>query len=195
MRSIVATAFVLAACGTTTLGVQRGPGLTSSTSRRVRLGAVMWPTATSIIACTRRLDEQAQPVGVAGPCAKLEAGENNATKVLSWATLGRFDGSPPDGGPPSLGGRCHFEIEDAARIPQPRSAKVWWVTPTQRRELAAWTPADEKGVAESDQFTMEVTLAPEGEWMALLRVAIGLGDGERIVQVVGMNLLRVPACE
>jgi hypothetical protein len=192
VRSLAIVA-LLAGCGTAHFGTTQGPGAVSARSGRSRLAAVMWPTAKSVIACTRRIDDQARPVGVAGPCAKLEAGENDAVKVISWATLGRFDDSAPDSAPASMAGRCRFEIEDAQGRQKP--AKLWWVTPTKRQELAAWTPGEEKGVAESDAFTIEVSLAPEGEWLAILRVAVGLGEGERIVQVASMNLTRVPACE
>lgn len=195
MKKLILAAALLAGCGTARFGATQGPGAVSSRSGRVRLAAVMWPTGKSVIACTRRLDDQGRPVGVAGPCTKLEAGENDAVKVLSWATLGRFDDTPPDVGPASVNGRCRFEIEDAQKIPSLKAAKLWWVTPTKRQELAAWTPDAEKGVADSDAFTLEVSLAPEGEWLAILRVAVGLGEGERIVQVASMNLVRVPACE
>ena len=152
----------------------------------VRLAAVMWPTARSIIYCARRIDDAAQPTGVAGPCARLEAGEAGPTKVLSWATLGRFDRSPPTAVPQSWA-RCRLALTRAGD-----ATTLAWVGPTQREVLDEWRPGAD---SEADAFSIEATFAPEGEWMAVLRVGIGLGDGERVVQIAGAKLLRVPACE
>jgi hypothetical protein len=164
-------------------------------SPAVRLGSVMWPNGKSIIYCTQRLDDFAHPIGVAGPCRRLEAGETTATKVLSWATLGRFERSPPNATPASLGGRCKLEIVQGQRIPALRSTTVTWVTPTRREVLDDWLPTDESASVEADAFTSEVTFAPEGEWLAILHVAIGLGDGERIIEVASGKMMKVPACE
>lgn len=172
--------------------MKRGPGLAVT---RTRLAAVMWPNGKSIISCTRRLDDGGNPVGVAGPCHRLEAGEAQAQKVLSWATLGRFDGAPPDAAPRATGGRCRIELEQGQRLPTPRPARAVWVTPTRRELLDEWTPGEEAARMDTDAFTIETSLAPEGEWMAILRVAVGLGEGERVVQIASAKLVRVPSCD
>lgn len=176
--------------------MQRGPGLRVTVlDPKLRLAAVMWPSATSIITCTRRLDDSARSVGVPGPCRKLEAGEPEPQKVLSWATLGRFDGSAPDAPPPSSGGRCHIELVKGQLGPSARPATATWVTPTRRESLDSWTPGAEPASVDMDAYTIETSLAPEGEWLAILRVAVGLGDGERVVEVARARLLRIPACD
>ena len=160
----------------------------------VRLAAVMWPTRKAIITCTRRIDDQAHAVGVAGPCMRLEAGEPEPVKVVSWATLGRFDDDAPDHVPASFGGRCKLEIVPGQRTPL-RETTLTWVTPTKRVKLDDWMPSDDEAVIEADRFTIETSFAPEGEWLAILRVGVGLGDGERIVQVASAKLVATPACE
>lgn len=155
----------------------------------------MWPNGKSIIYCTQRIDDNAQPTGVAGPCLRLEAGEQNATKVISWATLGRFERSSPSTVPTSFGGRCKIELTQGQRIPSLRSATLTWVTPTKREVIDDWLPTDENAIVEADAFTTEATFAPEGEWFAILHVAVSLGDGERVVSVPSAKLLKVPACE
>jgi hypothetical protein len=160
----------------------------------VRLAAVMWPTKTAIITCTRRLDDAAEPEGVAGPCHRLEVGETERVKVVSWATLGRFDDGPPDDVPKSFGGRCRLEITRGERNPL-HEATLTWVTPTKRVKLDDWMPSDDPETVEADQFTIETSFAPEGSWLAVLHVAIGLGEGERIVQIPHAEIIPVPACE
>jgi hypothetical protein len=192
VRSATALALVLTACGPAAPVVQHGPGPAAS-NPKLRLAAVMWPNGKSIIYCTRRLDDQGKPVGVAGPCRRLEAGESDATKILSWATLGRFDQAAPDAVPSNLGGRCHLEITQGQRGRALAPARIEWVTPSTRATLEAWAPAGDEA-ALADAFTLEASFAPEGEWMAVLRVAVGLGDGERVVEVPSARLLRVPAC-
>ena len=160
----------------------------------VRLAAVMWPTKKAVIACTRRVDDAAQPIGVPGPCKRLEAGEAEPVKILSWATLGRFDDDAPDAVPKSFGGRCHLEIVAGDRHPL-HEATLTWVTPTKRVKLDDWMPTDDAEPVEADRFTIETSFAPEGSWLAILHVAIGLGEGDRIIQVPGFKIVPVPACE
>lgn len=160
----------------------------------VRLAAVMWPTRKAIITCTRRIDDEAHAVGVAGPCMRLEAGEPGPVKVMSWATLGRFDDDAPDRVPASFGGRCKLEITQGQSAPL-REATLTWVTPTKRVKLDDWMPSDEAAAIEADRFTIEATFAPEGEWLAILRVGVGIGEGDRIVQVASAKLIPTPACE
>ncbi len=183
-----------AACAKKVPVVKRpAPGL--AMSEGVRLGSVMWPTAKTIIYCTQRVDDAARPVGVAGPCMRLEAGDAAATKILSWATLGRFDKSPPNHVPASLGGRCRIEIQQGQRNPALRSATLTWVTPTRREVLDDWMPTDENVAVEADAFTSEASFSPEGEWLAILHIAVGLGEGERVVQVASVRMMRIPACD
>jgi hypothetical protein len=170
------------------------PPPNAMTSGHARLAAVMWPVAKAIIYCTRRLDDHAQPVGVAGPCFRLEAGDPDPVKTISWVTLGRFESSAPDATPASFGGRCHLEIAQGQRLPAPTPARLTWVGPSGKRVLEEWTPNDAEAV-DADAYTIEATFAPEGEWMAILHVSVGLGDGERIVRVASAKLIRVPACE
>jgi hypothetical protein len=155
---------------------------------RPRLAAVLWPTASGFIYCNRRLDDDAHPVGVAGPCSRIDAGEREPHRIVSWASLGRFDATPAQAGPWD---RCRAELEDATLVPTRRPARAWLVTPTGRTLLEEWTPeADLTG----DVYTIELSFAPEGQWMAVEHVMVGLGEGERVVEVTGVAIRQVPAC-
>jgi hypothetical protein len=162
---------------------------------KLRLGAIMWPTSKAVIFCTRRLDDFGKPVGVAGPCYRQEVGEPSALKILSWATLGRFDPTAPDATPTALGGRCRIEIEPGHRAPNPRPATLTWVTPTRRVTLEEWNAEGLPPTIDADVFTLEASFAPEGEWLAILRVAIELGDGERVIDAAGAQIVKIPACD
>jgi hypothetical protein len=155
---------------------------------RARLAAVLWPTASGFIYCQRRVDDQANTVGVAGPCFRIDAGERESHRIVSWASLGRFDATPPNAGPWE---RCRIEIEDAQHGATVRPARVWLRTPTERTLLDEWTPEHERS---GDLYTTELSFAPEGQWMAVVHVALGVGDGERTVEVPSVAVRPVPAC-
>ena len=193
MKRLAAVLLFVAGCAHKTAGP--APSQAAIPDKKLRLAAVTWPTGTAVMYCTRRLDDFGKPVGVAGPCYRLEAGDEKPLKVLSWAALGRFETSSPDTAPSSLGGRCKIELVQGQRAPELVPARVTWVTPTRRQVLDDWMPTDDPAAIEADGFTVETSFAPEGEWMAILHVAVGLGEGERVVQVPSAKLLKVPACE
>lgn len=194
LRRTVLLSLLLAGCRHATHANVVKTAVAPAVGEHVRLAAVMWPTKKAVITCTRRIDDAAQPIGVPGPCKRLEAGETDPVKILSWATLGRFDDDAPDSVPKSFGGRCKLEIEPGQRQPL-REATLTWVTPTKRVKLDDWMPTDDAEAVEADQFTIESSFAPEGEWLAILHVAVGLGEGDRIIQVPGVKIVAVPACE
>ena len=153
-----------------------------------RLAWVTWPDPNAFIFCTRRLDDNAAQVGVPGPCWRLEAGEAVARKIFEWASLGGADHSPSNASPWD---RCHFETEQGVLAPKPTPARLWLLTPTRRDLVVEWMP-DVK--AQGDVFVLEPSFSPEGKWMAIVRVGVGLGEGERIVEIDSAELRLVPAC-
>jgi hypothetical protein len=186
-RALVLAALAALACGCVSSRGQRVRAAYAPGPARPRLAAVMWPTASGFIYCQRRLDDDARPIGVAGPCFRMDAGERDPHRIVSWASLGRFDGTPPNAGPWD---RCHAELEDA-RPHEHRPARAWLVTPTGRTLVEEWSPEPE---LTGDVFTLELSFAPEGQWMAVEHVMVGLGEGERTVEVTGVALRPVPAC-
>jgi hypothetical protein len=154
----------------------------------LRLGWVAWGTPSRIYYCNRRLDDQGNPVGVTGPCWRLEAGESEPHRMVAWMNAEHPDATTPDAFP---GGKCRVELEDAQLVPAPRPARAWLVAPSGKTLLDEWTP-DPKVVG--DLFAVEVSFAPEGKWMALVHLAVGLGEGERSVEFAGAAIRPLPGC-
>jgi hypothetical protein len=65
------------------------------------------------------------------------------------------------------------------------------VTPTGREPLEDWKP---EARSAADAYDVEVSFSPEGKWMAVVHVAIHLGDGERIIEIPSVDIRAVPAC-
>jgi hypothetical protein len=151
-----------------------------------RLGWVAWPDLDALVYCTRRYDDQLQPLGVPGPCYRQPAGEA-ATRV-HWGTLSRPDASPLGDAPDR---RCRVELERGQLVPEARPVRVFWVTPTERLLVDEWLP-DPK--LEADDFTTELSFSPETRWMGVLHVVVKLGHEGRIVSIGGAEIRAIPAC-
>jgi hypothetical protein len=168
-------------------GAHQSPELRAA-SHSARLGWLTWSNPTTILYCNRRIDDQGNPVGVTGPCSRLEAGEQTPHRIVDWTNAGRPDSTAPTAGPWD---RCSIELEDAQLVPTPKPARAFVVSPTGKTLIEEWTP-DPK--INGDVFALEVSFSPEGKWMAVARLAIGLGEGERTIEVSGVNIWPVPAC-
>lgn len=182
---------LLAACApsSTQRAAKAGfPARATPEHKRVRLGWVTWPNADTMIYCNRRVDDQGNLVGVLGPCWRYEAGEPAPKKIMSWSNLGRPDSTPPAVGPWD---RCTLELEDARLVPTPSPARASLQSPTAKTPLDEWTP-DPK--LTGDAYATEVSFSPEGKWMAVLHLSIGLGEGERTIEIADAKLAAVPAC-
>jgi hypothetical protein len=169
----------LAACKP--LPSARAP-LRSSTGQPMRLGWVTWSDVNEIIFCTRRLDDSGAAVGVLGPCWRQPAGEP-PRKILSWLNAGRPDATAPTAGPWD---RCTVESKGDSQ-----GATATLLTPTGRETIEDWRPDPKIG---GDVFAIELSFSPEGRWMAVVRLAIHLGEDERIVEIPSVDIRSVPAC-
>jgi hypothetical protein len=152
--------------------------LTEINGRMVRLAWITWSNVDEIMYCTRRLDDEANQVGVLGPCYRQQAGEP-PRKMLSWLNVARPDDRPPNAGPWE---RCAIELKET-------SATL--LTPTGRAAIEEWKPGNE---VQGDRFAVELSFSPEGKWMAVERVAVHVGEGERIVELPSVEIRPVPAC-
>lgn len=155
---------------------------------RMRMAWVSWPDIDAMLYCTRRLDDYALQVGMPGPCWRHPAG-GEATRIFSWFSLSRPDSSSPLR---SVADRCHVELEEAVTTPEPAPARAYWVTPTERVLIEEWMPERE---TPGDRFLIELSFSPESKWMAVLHVAVDVGDGERIVRVDASAVRPIPACK
>jgi hypothetical protein len=155
---------------------------------RMRLGWITWNNADELMYCNRRIDDNGNPVGVLGPCWRLAAGEAAPHKMVSWLNIGRMDDKLPDVGPWP---RCSVELEPAKLLPKAEPARAWLRSPSGRNVLDEWAP--DAGV-NGDAFVIELSFSPEGKWMAVAHLAIGLGEGERAVDFSSVTLRELPAC-
>jgi hypothetical protein len=160
--------------------------LTTPTGALLRLGWITWSDVNEVLYCNRRLDDAGNAVGVLGPCWRMSAGEP-PKKILSWLNAGRPDERPPNAVPWS---RCTIELRGSLKGDS-QSASATLVSPTGREPIEAWTP--DASVA-GDLYAVELSFSPEGKWLAIVRLAVHLGEGERIVEIPSVDIRPVPAC-
>jgi hypothetical protein len=190
----VAVVAVVAGCAVQTPPVASAVAPASSPSsskgdpgKRVRLGWVAWADDKTLFACTRRVDDAGAPVGVLGPCAQYDDAGRHA--ILSWANTEAPDRTRSDASP--LPG-CRVALEDAQLAPEPKPARAWLVAPSGRVLLDAWQP---EATLTADAYAVEPSFSPDGKLVAYVHVAVGLGEGERIVEVAGVKLAPAPSCK
>lgn len=158
----------------------------------VRLGQLVWQGNTAVTICTRRIDDNANVVGVAGPCWKAEVGKSEMTRIVSWIGAGPNDTRPVDQYP---GTSCRFEAQDAQLVPPEQPAKLTLITSTPsaaRQEIYSWPPPPG---ATADAYRLEPSLSPDGKTLAILRLQIGIGDGQRVIEPEGVALREAPSCK
>ena len=190
---LLALSFALGcqSCATqnTKVEVKRAVGANTGAhgGKRPRLAWVAWDDENTLVVCNRRVDDNGNPVGILGPCSKVGS-DGVMHRMVSWLNTEGADKTFADATPYE---RCTLELEDAQLVPAPKPAKLFLVGPTGKQELEHWTP---EGKLTADAYHLEVTFSPEMTWMAVVRVAIGLGEGERTIEVVSASLLPLPTC-
>jgi hypothetical protein len=155
---------------------------------RLRLGMVTWTREDRLVYCNRRLDDAGTPVGVSGPCFSLVAGAEEPHRIVAFSNAERADTSPPDAFPSD---KCRIELAAGRFAPDVAPARATLVGPSGRQLLDEWTPPPE---VQADAFQIEATVSPRGTWLALVRLAIGLGEGERTVEIAGASIRKTPPC-
>lgn len=148
----------------------------------MRLGWITWSDVNEVLYCNRRLDDAGNLVGVLGPCWRMSAGER-PKKILSWLNAGRPDDTPPNAVPWT---RCSVELKGDSQ-----SASATLVSPTGREPIEEWKPDATVG---GDVYGVELSFSPEGKWLAVVHLAVHLGEGERIVEIPSVEIRNVPAC-
>ena len=141
-----------------------------------RLAWAAWNSDTTLFYCNRRLDDQGNQVGVIGPCHKIKQ-DDTPHLLVAFTNVNRPDSSPPNAGP------CAIELEDAQLVPQKKPA----------RALIGGKPIDEwLPEGDGDLFVLETLPSPDGKLLGILRVAVGLGEGERTIEVAGARVIPMP---
>jgi hypothetical protein len=87
---------------------------------------------------------------------------------------------------PDAVGTCSFRRDDAVLVPTVKPARLYLGD----KLLVEWTPD-----TDGDQFTLEPSLSPDRKTLAVLHVAIGLGEGTRTVETAKVTLLPAPDCK
>lgn len=182
MSARVAAALLLASALAACHAPKPRAPLVTPSGAPMRLGWVTWSDVNELVYCNQRLDDGGNRVGVLGPCWHLVAGEA-PKKMLSWLNAGRRDDTPPASVPWQ---RCSVELKGDTQ-----AASATLVTPTSRELLDDWKPDASVG---GDVYGVELSFSPEGKWMAVVHVAVHLGEGERIVEIPSVEIRPVPAC-
>ena len=154
---------------------------------KARLGWLTRDDPDTLVTCNRRVDDQGNGVGILGPCAKVGTDGVSHT-IVSWTNAEHPDTSAADAGPWH---GCWLELDDAQLVPRETPARAWFVTPGEKRLLEEWHP---EPTLTADQYRLEASISPEHKWLALAHLAIGLGEGERIVEIPAARLLPLPDC-
>jgi hypothetical protein len=173
MRLPCAAACLLAACATQSPSVEVRHQIGLRAPEEPRLGWVTWADDETLVGCSRRIDDEGNPVGVLGPCKKV--GPDGVVRPLvSWLNAEAPDRSP-------LG----FRVEPSRR-PDEAPARLW----AGKMLIEAWTPEKE---LTADEYRVEATRSPAGKWLGLVHLAIGIGEGQRTIEVTGLRL--IPAAD
>jgi hypothetical protein len=143
-----------------------------------RLAWSAWNSDTVLFYCNRRLDDLGNQIGVIGPCFKIKQ-DDTPHRLVNFTNINRPDTSPPNAGP------CRIQLEDAQLLPQKKPARVL----ADGKVVEEWLPD-----GDGDLFVLETSPSPDGKLLAILRVAVGLGEGERTVEVVGARVIPAPGC-
>lgn len=154
-----------------------------------RLAWSGWSHDGRFIACSRRTDDLAQR-GQLTRCLVARPGEPPQTvdgPTAVSAVAFTYDSASIDVGP----GACRVRFDDVPGDPGAPPARATLIGPAGMTPLASWKPAPE---VDGDYFALETSLSLDGKWLAVVRVAVGLGDGEQSVDVTGIELRPAPAC-
>jgi hypothetical protein len=176
----LALAFLLVGCahrGAVRLQVAAG----------TRLGWVVWSDPNTLVSCAHRVDDSGGIIGDPGPCKMNVAGEGS--KPVAAPAVGRMDSTSPQKTPDA---RCSIELVPAHLTPPAAPARAYWQTPSGRELIAEWNP---EAKLEADQYQLETAISPEGQWMAIIYLAIGRGEGELRVDIPRVELRAIPACK
>jgi len=190
MRSrtaIYLAATLLTGCATTSAPAPKTPQSTRKPA--VRLAHIVWQVNTTVTLCTRRIDDDNNTIGNAGPCYKSEVANPPLQKIISWMGAGPSDKRSPDHHPEP---RCHFEAEDAKLVPPEVPAKLFLVSPSGRTEIFNWPPPPG---ATADAYRLETSLSPDGATLAIIRLQLGLGEAQRIVEPEGIDFITPARCK
>jgi hypothetical protein len=147
-------------------------------AHNARLAWAAWNSDTVLFYCNRRIDDMGNQVGVIGPCHKIKE-DDTPHLLVAFTNVNRPETSPPNAGP------CNIELEDAVLVPQKKPARAL----IGGKVLEEWMPD-----TDGDLFVIETLPSPDGKLLAILRVAVGLGEGERSIEVANARVIPAPAC-
>jgi len=120
-------------------------------------------------------------------CKLVAAAGERASDAAADGEGFAADRSPPTSAP----GVCRVLFDDAPGDPAAPPARATLVGPAARQPLDEWRPA---GTVDGDYFAVETSFSPDGKWLAVYRVAVGLGTDERLVELAGVQVRPAPAC-
>jgi hypothetical protein len=165
-------------------GARPSPSPQKPQPHSLRFAWTAWNNDTTLFYCNRRLDDSGNQIGVLGPCYKVIL-DDRPRMLAAFTNVNRPETTPPNTGPKG----CTIELEDAQLYPEKKPARVWLVGKEGKQQLEEWLPD-----SEGDVFVLETTLSPDGKLLGILRVAVGLGEGERAIQVAGARVIAAPSC-
>lgn len=170
--------------------VSPGPAVTlpdGGMRHTIRLAGAGWDAASAFQACARHLDDAGTPRPPFGPCL-IVRGPGAAAEAQPAPDRAFFDDTSvstaaPDG--------CHTAFFDVPGDPGAPAARAFLVGPSASALLDSFRPPS---TVDGDQFAIETSYSPDHSRLALIHSALGLGDGDRRVDVVAVEMRAAPAC-
>ncbi len=98
-----------------------------------------------------------------------------------------IDRSPPS----SATGNCKVAFDDAGGDPGAPPAKASLRGPAGTQPIDEWHPAQTDN---GDFFLVETSFSPDGKWLAVLHVAVGVGIDEQTADVIHAEVRAAPIC-
>ena len=124
-------------------------------------------------------------------CRQVGAAEAPCTPGTAGAAQPRtvtVDRTAPDRAP----GGCRILLEDVPGDPGAPAARASLVGREGTVLLDEWRPA---ATDDGDYFAIETSFSPDGKWMGVAHVSVGIGDGDRLVRVIDAQVRRAPVCK
>ena len=189
-RYLIFAALVLSACARPRLEppspMPYRPAVDAGIHHTARLGWSAWRGDGAFAICGRRTSDLTTAGKLRGCLQVPAAGAASFPLAGELDAFGSRDATSPEA---ALGG-CQIVLDDVVAAASGPPARATLIGKTTRTLLGEWRPALN---IDGDYFALEVSFSPDGKWLALARIAVGLGE-DQTVDIAGVEVRGTPPC-